>query len=201
MKLIVSVAVALVLAAPLARAKDKKKNEVPALFNTARYVYVLAEDGDMFNPRLMPEDRQAIADVEDEIRDWKRYVVVLRQSEAELIMVVRKGRLVAAKVGGGVSVGSRPELGGSYPGGRNGSDPNSRGGVSTEIGGGVEGGPPDDMLRVYSVNPDGSRGALLWTGSMQDGLDAPQVLLVKQLKQAVEKAYPPQTASQPAKKP
>jgi hypothetical protein len=36
---------------------------------------------------------------------------------------------------------------------------------------------------------------------MQDGLNAPQVLLVKQLKQAVEKAYPPQTASQPTKKP
>ena len=201
MKLVMSVALVLVLAAPLATAKDKKKNDVPALFNNARYVYVQAEDGDMFNPRLIPEDREAIANVEDEIKDWNRYVVVLRPSEAELVMVVRKGRLVAAKVGGGVGVGSRPDLGGPYPGGRNPSDPNSRGGVSTEIGAGVEVGPPDDMLRVYSVNPDGSRGAILWTGSMQDGLNAPQVLLVKQLKQAVEKAYPPQTASQPTKKP
>ena len=54
---------------------------------------------------------------------------------------------------------------------------------------------------MYSVRPDGSRGALLWTGEMQDGLNAPQVLLVKRLKQEVERAYPPQTASQPVQKP
>jgi len=204
MKLIMPVALALLLTAPMAVAKDKKKNnkDVPAQFNNARYVYVRAEDGDILNPRLFPEDRDAISDVEDEIQNWNRYAVVLRQSEAELVMVVRRGRLASAQVHGGVGIGNRPELGGAYPGSRNPADPNSRGGgVSTEIGGRAEAGPPDDMLRVYSVNPDGSRGAILWSGSMQDGLSAPQMLLMKQLKQQVEHAYPPQTASQTAHKP
>jgi hypothetical protein len=56
-------------------------------------------------------------------------------------------------------------------------------------------------LRIYSVNPGGRRGALLWSRELKDGLEAPQVLLIKQLKQEVERAYPPQTASQPAQKP
>jgi len=201
MKLVTPVALALAFTAPLALAKDKNKNkkDVPALFNSASYVYVQAEDGDIMNPRLFPEDREAIADVQDELKDWKRYAVALNQSDAELVMVVRKGRMAGAQVGGGVGTGRVPDLGGSYP--RNPADPNNRGGVSTEVGGRVEAGPPDDTLRVYSVRPDGSRGALLWTGEMQDGLNAPQVLLVKRLKQEVERAYPPQTASQPVQKP
>jgi hypothetical protein len=202
MKLITSVALALALAAPLAVAKDKKKKDVPAILNTARFVYVEAEDGDIMNPRLFPEDREAIADVQDELKDWNRYAVALHQSDAELVMVVRKGRLVGAQAHGGVGIGTGPEVGGNYPRSRNPADSNSRaGGVSTEIGGRAEAGPPDDMLRIFAVKPDGSRGALLWTGAMQDGLSAPQLLLVKQLKQEIDRAYPPQTASQPAQKP
>jgi hypothetical protein len=202
MKLITPVALALALAAPLALAKDKKKKDVPAILNTARFVYVEAEDGDIMNPRLFPEDRNAIADVQDELKEWNHYAVTLNQSEAELVVVVRKGRLVGAQAHGGVGIGNGPEISGSYPGSRNPADPNNRGGgISTEMGGRAEVGPPEDMLRVYTVKPDGSRGALLWTGAMQDGLSAPQVLLVKQLKQQVEHAYPPQTASQPAQKP
>jgi hypothetical protein len=202
MKLIPSVALALALVAPLALAKDKKKKDVPAILNTARFVYVEAEDGDIMNPRLFPEDREAIADVQDELKDWNRYAVALNQPDADLVMVVRKGRLVGAQAHGGVGIGTGPELGGNYPGSRNPADPNNRGrGVSTEVGARAEAGPSEDMLRVYAVNPDGSRGALLWTGAMQDGLSAPQVLLVKRLKQELDRAYPPQTASQPAQKP
>ena len=201
MKLTTPVVVALALVAPLALAKDKKKHDVPEMLNTARFVYVAAEDGDIMNPRLFPEDRQAIADVQDEVKDWNKYAVTLNQNEAELMMVIRKGRLVGAQAHGGVGIGSGPELGAGYPGSRSPADPNSRPGVSTEIGGRAEAGPPEDLLRVYAVNPDGSRGGLLWTGAMQDGLNAPQVPLVKQLKRDVEKSYPPQTASQPAKKP
>lgn len=202
MKLIPSVALVLALAAPLAFAKDKKKKDVPAILNAARFVYVEAEDGDIMNPRLFPEDREAIADVQDELKDWNRYAVALNQSDAELVMVVRKGRLVGAQAHGGGGIGTGPELNGNYPGSRNPADPNSRGGrVSTEVGARAEAGPPEDMLRVYAVKPDGSRGGLLWTGAMQDGLSAPQVLLVKRLKQEVDRTYPPQTASQPAQKP
>jgi len=202
MKLIMPVALALIAAAPLALAKDKKKKDLSAIFNNARYVYVEAEDGDIMNPRLFPEDREAIADVQDELRDWKRYSVALNQSDADLVMVVRRGRLVAAQVHGGVGVGSGSELGGPYPAGRNPADPGGRGGgVSTELGGRAEAGPPDDTLRIYAVIPGGRRGAILWEREMKDGLEAPQVPLLRQLKQEVERAYPPQTASQPAQKP
>ena len=211
MKLVLPVALALIVAAPVALAKDKKKKDVlPAVFNNARFVYVEAEDGDIMNPRLFPEDRQAIADVQDELKDWNRYAVTLNQSDAELVMVVRKGRLVGLQGHGGVGIGSTPELGGSYPGNGPGNGPGNRnpagpnntgGGVSTEVGGRTEAGPPDDTLRIYAVNPGGRRGALLWSRQMEDGLNAPQVLLIKQLKQEVDRSYPPQTASQPAQKP
>jgi hypothetical protein len=211
MKLVVPVVFALALAAPLALAKDKKKKDVlPAVFNNARYVYVRAEDGDIMNPRLFPEDRQAIADVQDELKDWNRYAVTLDQSEAELVMVVRKGRLVGLQGHGGAGIGNTPGLGGPYPGNGPGNGPGNRdpagpnnrgGGVSTEVGGRTEAGPPDDTLRIYAVNPGGRRGALLWSREMEDGLNAPQVLLIKQLKHEVESAYPPQTASQTPQKP
>jgi hypothetical protein len=93
MKLITSVALALMLAAPLGLAKDKKKKDLSAVFSTARYVYVQAEDGDVMDPRLFPEDRQAIADVQDMLKDWNRYTVTLSRKDAELVMIVRKGRL------------------------------------------------------------------------------------------------------------
>jgi hypothetical protein len=42
--------------------------DIPALFRQARYVYVEAVDGDEFNPRLYPEDREVIADVRHPFR-------------------------------------------------------------------------------------------------------------------------------------
>lgn len=199
MKLIPSIALAVVIAAPLGFAKDKKKNDVPEMLATARYVYVQAEDGDIMNPRLFPEDRQAIADVQDELKDWNRYTVTINRDEAELMVVVRKGRLAAAQLHGGVGIGTGTEAGGPYPGSRNPAGPNNPGmdrGTSAEIGARGEAGPSDDLLRVYLVGTDGHRGALLWSREMRDGLDAPQALLVRQLRQAVDKAYPPQTAAQ-----
>ena len=192
MKLITSVALALILAASLGFDKDKKKSDIPAVFSTARFVYVQAEDGDIMNPRLFPEDREAIGDVEDALHDWNRYAVTLNQSEAELVMVVRKGRLAGAEVMGGVGVGTGPQFGGSNPRGNAGRV------TTTEIGARGEVGPPDDMLRVYIVTPDGGRGAMVWSGEMKDGLNSPSLTLLRQLRQEIDHAYPPQTA---AKKP
>jgi len=197
MKLIPSIALALVVAAPFGFAKDKKK-DVPEMLANARYVYVQAEDGDIMNPRLFPEDRQAIVDVEDELKDWNRYTITINRNEAELMVVVRKGRLASAQARAGVGIGTGPELGGPYPGSRNPAGPNNTGGTSAEIGIRGEVGPADDLLRVYLVGTNGNRGALLWSREMKDGLDAPQVVLVKKPKRAVDKAYPPQAASQQA---
>jgi hypothetical protein len=42
----------------------------PKTLNNARYVYVTSYDGDEYTPGLLPEDRQAIATVQDAIQKW-----------------------------------------------------------------------------------------------------------------------------------
>ncbi len=162
------------------QAKPKKPYKLPAVFDQARYVYVEAEDGQEFNPRLNPDDRDAIADVDRALYDWNRYVVTTRRDQADLIFVVRKGRLAAATLGGQVS--SAPQAGPGRPAG----GPMSGSGVA--VGGEV--GPPDDFLEVYLPNPNEARGALLWQRTLPDGLNPPQLMLFKQLKDEIERTYP-----------
>jgi len=177
-----------------------KKPELPAVFETARYVYVEAEAGDMFKPSLFPEDRQAIADVQDSLRRWNRYALTTNRSEAELVFVVRKGRLAEGQLQGGISGGPVPPRGQTQPGQ---NDPAANSGPGQPRGGpyfgaGSEVGPPDDMLRVYIQN-EGHRSSKVWDRSMDGGLDAPSVRLMQQLKEAVERAYPqpPPTSNKP----
>lgn len=61
----------------------------PAIFRNARYVYVASYDGDQFDPNLLPEDRQAIASVEDSIHKWGKLTLVYRPSEADIILLVQ----------------------------------------------------------------------------------------------------------------
>lgn len=59
-----------------------------------------------------------------------------------------------------------------------------------ELGGSSEVGPEDDLLQVFSTGADGKLLGPIWTREMKDGFDAPRVLLIQQLKDAVERAYP-----------
>jgi hypothetical protein len=192
MKLSSRIALVLLLLPTLLIAQTKKKHTVPAIFNNARYVWVETIDGrDVFSPGLNPDDRQAISDVEDALRDWKRYSLTTQRSEAELVFVVRKGRLVAAKIGGtaGGGSGPRPQ---PFPGQRPVTGPDAAGTADSAPGVmvGAEAGSPDDLLQVRVLNTDGRLGAVLWERMFPDGLDAPQVSLVAQLKKAVEHDYP-----------
>jgi hypothetical protein len=201
MKIVKFVAVLLAFAAPVALAKDKKKDNRPsALFSTARFVYVQAEDGTAFNPNLLSEDREAISNVEDALADWKRYVLTLNRSEADLVIIVRKGR--AATMRGKITNGGSSQIGGNYPG-RDPADPgdaNRDGMAGRGIGVGAEAGVPDDTLRVFSMTPDGKLSSSpIWWREMKDGLDAPGVMLFRSLQTEVDRAYPPQPA--PARKP
>lgn len=180
----------LVFALPATQAKPKKPYKLPAAFNQARYVYVEAEDGQVYDPRLDPYDRQAIGDVDDALYKWKRYAVTTRREDADLIFVVRKGRLAAAKAG--VQVGSGGPQ--AYPNPQGNPGPRTAPGNGIALGGEV--GPPDDLLEVYERSPDNSRGATLWQRSFADGLNPPDLTLLKQLKDAVERDYPVQTANQ-----
>jgi hypothetical protein len=89
------VCVAFLLATTLAFAvpKASKTNpqSVPAFPGTlvnARYVYVTSYDGDQFNINLLPEDRQAIATVQDAMQKWGKFTLVYEPGQADIIMMV-----------------------------------------------------------------------------------------------------------------
>src|SRR5947209_11599328 len=62
----------------------------PKVLINAKYVYVTAYDGDQYDPNLLPEDRQAIASVQDAIQKWGHYVLVYRPQDADMIIAVEK---------------------------------------------------------------------------------------------------------------
>jgi hypothetical protein len=62
---------------------------MPRTLSNARFVYVVAYDGDQFSPNLLPEDRAAIARVEDGIEKWGKLVLVYRPQEADVILAVQ----------------------------------------------------------------------------------------------------------------
>lgn len=69
-----------------AAAKDAPK--IPRTLANARYVYVTAYDGDQFDPELLPDDRAAINNVQDAIRQWGKLALVYRPEEADVILMV-----------------------------------------------------------------------------------------------------------------
>ena len=82
----------LLLAAGAVAASNSYSSKVPSFPKTltnARYVYVASYDGDQFNPNLLSDDRVAIANVQDALRQWGRYVIVYRPQDADMILVVQ----------------------------------------------------------------------------------------------------------------
>jgi hypothetical protein len=129
---------------------------------------------------LLPEDRQAIADVQTAIDKWGRYHLTMRRSEAEIVIQVSKGRLASAQVRAGGSIGSVPN-GVEFP-------PGSRTETSTRVGAGGEIGPPDDLFWVYQVDTRGELSAPYWRMMKKDGLKTPDLELFKKFKEDVEAA-------------
>jgi hypothetical protein len=150
----------------------KSKDTLPLILLSSHFVYVEALDGDQFDPHVIPDDRQAIFNVQQAIQNWKRYIITVKRSDAELIFVVRKGRIASVQpgvgIGGGSRTGGRPDV--------------VRAGASGDVG------SPNDLFEVCILNPDGSRTGPIWTRSMKDGLDPPNISLFQQLKQAVDAA-------------
>jgi hypothetical protein len=179
---------AMVFASGLAWAQGQppKKDEIPKILLSARYVYVESANGDSFNPRVLLENRKAIADFQYALQDWKRYILAAKRGDADLVFVVRRGSL--ASVQGRVEV----QGGTTTTGDRGASQPNERTGVSTGLGAQV--GSPDDLLEVYILNPDGSRMGPMWRHYLRDGLDPPDMQLFQIFKKAIEAASKQATA-------
>ena len=74
-----------------ATAAPSAKQEVPQLPGTlinARYVYVASYDGDQFDTSLSPQDRKAIAAVQDALQKWGKFVLVYKPSDADIVLMV-----------------------------------------------------------------------------------------------------------------
>lgn len=164
-----------------AQSQNKKKRSVPAVFATARYVSVESMDGDIFTPGLSRADRLAIVEVQNGLRDWGRYALTTDRSQAELIFVVRTGRIAEGKVGGSVS---GPVSG---PVGNPGQQQHPMG---TGVMLGSEVGPLDDLLKVCMASTDARLGTQVWMRTENSGLTRPEVPLLQQLRTAVEHDYP-----------
>jgi len=163
------VLVVAIIGVALAQGQSKKKDEIPKVLLTSQYVYVEAVDGDVLNPRLLPENRKAIADVQHALQDWKRYIITAKRREAEIIFVVCKGSLASVQGGVGAQGGT-----------------NERTGANASLDAQV--GILDDRLDVYILNPDESLMGPIWRHSLKDGLDPPEMPLFAQFKKAIDTA-------------
>jgi len=188
----------LVTSVASAQTPSNKQEQVPtAILLNSRYVYVEAWDGDFFSPHLLPEDRKAIVDVQNALKDWNRYLVTVKRREAEILVVVRKGRTVSANGSVGGNVGSRP--GESGPHDELGSNkPKAEGGDKAGVGPEVAG--RDDLFFVYLVNEDGSLIGPIWIHHQKDGLGTPDIPLFQQFKEFLDAASKAQTSKAPTSK-
>jgi hypothetical protein len=50
---------------------------------------VTSYDGDQFNPGVLPQDRQAIAAVQDAIEKWGKFTIVYKPQEADMVLMVQ----------------------------------------------------------------------------------------------------------------
>jgi len=178
-----------------AQTPSNQQVQVPtAILLNSRHVYVEAWDGDFFNPHLLPEDRKAILDVQNALQDWNRYLVTVKRRDAEILVVVRKGRIVTVNAGVGGNIGSGPdergpreELGSNQPKAEGGD----KAGVGPEVAG------RDDLFFVYLVNQNGSLIGPIWIHHQKDGLDTPGIPLFKQFKESIEAAAKVATSKAP----
>lgn len=159
---------------------------IPALAVQAKYVALGFETADGFigesdleavtSSKVLPADRQALANVRDALAKWNRYVITIIPHQADILIAVRTGRRASAF--GGVHVGSGP------------IDPTTgRRTGGPEIGPtiGAEVGPANDYLAVYQSD-GGREAARLWVQSEEDGLEGKNPQLFQNFKNAVESA-------------
>ncbi len=146
-----------------------KKAPLPSLVVNARYVYVTGYNGSEFSARSFPDDRLAITDVQNGIKRWKKYIVVYKPEDADLILLVRKGRVAALRpritIGGRVPEPERPGLG-----------------TDADVGSG------GDMLAVYDARAGGLDSAPLWRQMSNGGLNQPGLPLLERFRKDVEES-------------
>lgn len=172
--------------APLASADKKpKKPDVPPVMATARTIAVVSRDGDEHNLRVSDEERMAIVAVREFVRSWRRYTVLADERQADIVLVVRKGKSQQENLGAGQNTnpaGRSPmDIGDNSALGRAGPPRTSVDSESDWTG---------DTLSVCIHDAKGRLSSPVWSRTMDAGLEGPQPALADQLRRAVDKAYP-----------
>lgn len=174
----------LLFAAGFAQAKSKHPS-LPEAFETAKTIHVEARDArDITDISLDPDTRTAILDLQDAIQDWGRYTLSRSRHEADLILVVYKGRLTRdpnnTSALGPARTASRSPLQNPADASQGSTNDNNSDGFTQE----------KDELKVYTLDPNNKLKGPIWTSEQIRGLDTPNILLFQRLKQEIEKAYP-----------
>jgi hypothetical protein len=158
-----------------------KKPQPPAILASAQYIFVEPYSSTdtpeaTLDTHASAEDRQAVADVENAIIQWQHFKLANRRSEADLVILLRKGRIASANAGVHVHVGT---------GGTTSRDPSQTDGPAVTGLAGAEVGPNQDIFWVYSLAPDGKLTGPIWQKSLMEGLDTPQIVLFEKFKDDV----------------
>jgi hypothetical protein len=193
-----AVVLLLAIAGSVPATAKPKKPSVPEAFESAHTVFVEArDDRDITDISLDPDSRQAILDVQYGIQKWGRYTLSRSRRDADLILVVYKGRETPDNEG---ALG-QPNSG--APGSQR--LPASRSPMQNPPDASQSGpntGSPDgltqerDQLSVYTIQSDGKLKGPIWRSEEERGLNGPNVLLLRRLRDEVEKAYPSTPAQQ-----
>lgn len=167
-----------------------KKPGLPEQFEKAQTVFVEGRDGDLTDLRLDRDQRNAILDMQDGIKDWGRYSLASSRIDADLIVVVYRGQYYHERTL--PSTVQNPGIGGGHSPIQDPADA-SQSSTTNPNGTGRE----KDELRVYTFGQDGKLKGPIWKSQMDNGLHAPNLFLLQQLKYEVEKAYPNAPTKQP----
>ena len=192
MRKVVFLLVSLLLIVPAAPAKKKPKIKMDPRILSAQFVRVVSVTGGQYEVGTQYGDRSAINAVQSALEKWGRFRVVYTNQPADIIIVVRQGRIGSATVGGNIPVGGGP-------------DPMPGGGVGIGVGSGrptigvgaEAASTPDDLLAVYdgklgwneptSVMDTLANSPVLWRATMENGLFG-KAPLVEEFKKEVEAA-------------
>ncbi|MDP9263359.1 MAG: hypothetical protein M3O85_03445 [Acidobacteriota bacterium] len=87
---LLAIFVFLACATALPKSKPRPEQVMPQLVANARFVYVTSYDGPSWSAKVLPEDRQAVSDVQDALRKWGKYTVVYEPEQADLILAVER---------------------------------------------------------------------------------------------------------------
>jgi hypothetical protein len=166
LKKLFTIAMVIALVSPVAAKSKDKKTYFAVQLSRARYVAVVPLQGkDMFSQSS--EDRRAQTEIEDSLREWKRFTVVTNPADADLIIAIHRKNLGTVKSGPTFGTGKRPGI------------------VTSEtIGTG------EDLFEVYLRNNDGDpyNSPPLWRYTAPECLASPKVPAFGFFRKAVEDA-------------